>query len=108
MDTSRCLVILVLLAGCLLGANHSARADELLRTKMLADNCAVCHGTNCVGSLAIPNINGVMSAEDFLFKMNGFYFGDENATVMDRVARGLSRDQLNDLAYYFAKVNRSR
>lgn len=108
MDTILRLVVLLVLPCLLLSISSSAWADNVLRTKMLADNCAICHGTNCVGSLSIPNINGVMSAEDFLFKMNGFYFGDENATVMDRIAKGLSRDQLNDLAFYFAKINRSR
>jgi cytochrome c553 len=100
--------MLMVFSGFLLNTNDSAWAETALRTRMLADNCAICHGTNCVGSLAVPNINGVMSAEDFLFKMNGFYFGDENATVMGHIAKGLSRDQLNDLAFHFARINRSR
>lgn len=108
MNTVMRIVLLFALFGSLLTANSNAWADNVLRTKMLADNCSICHGTNCGGSLAIPNINGIMSARDFLFKMDGFYFGDENATIMGRIAKGLSRDQLNDLAFYFAKIDRSR
>jgi cytochrome c553 len=49
-----------------------------------------------------------MSADDFMFKMNGFYFGDETATVMGRIARGLNPEELQQLAYYFSKIDRSR
>jgi cytochrome c553 len=55
-----------------------------------------------MGSFSIPRINGTMKPEEFMFKMNGYFFGDENATVMGRVARGLTREELSELAYLFS------
>lgn len=97
--------ILLLVASLYAYANN-VRAESVSYVRLLADNCAVCHGTDCMGSLSIPRIKGTMQPQEFMFKMNGFFFGDENATVMGRIARGLTREQLNELAYFLSPVKR--
>jgi len=108
MDINTRILLLPIIVCVLLFSSNNAQADMLMRAKMIADSCSLCHGTDCAGSLAIPRINGVMSVDDFMYKMNGFYFGDETATVMGRVARGLNPEELSQLAYYFSKIDRSR
>ena len=99
------LSILLLVAGFLLYVN-SAHAETISRVRLLADNCAICHGTDCMGSFSIPRIKGTMQPQEFMFKMNGFFFGDENATVMGRVARGLTREEMSELAYFLSPLKR--
>lgn len=95
----------LLIASLYLHAN-TAQAESVSYVRLLADNCAICHGTDCMGSLSIPRIKGTMQPQEFMFKMNGFFFGDENATVMGRIARGLTREQLSELAYFLSPVKR--
>jgi cytochrome c553 len=99
------LSILLLVAGLLPYAN-SAQAETISSVRLLADNCAICHGTDCMGSFSIPRIKGTMQPQEFMFKMNGFFFGDENATVMGRVAQGLTREEMSELAYFLSPLKR--
>ena len=99
------LAILLLISSLYIYAD-TARAETISHVRLLADNCAVCHGTDCMGSFSIPRINGTMKPQEFMFKMNGFFFGDENATVMGRVAQGLTREELSELAYFLSPVKR--
>jgi cytochrome c553 len=108
MDTRARILLLPVIFCALYFPSTSSHADMLVRAQLIAASCNLCHGTDCMGALAIPRINGVMSADDFMFKMNGFYFGDETATVMGRIARGLNPEELQQLAYYFSKIDRSR
>ena len=83
---------------------HSIKAEQLSRARLIADSCAMCHGNACSGSLSIPAINGTMQPQEFMYKMNGFYFGDENTTVMGRIAQGLSREEMSELSFYFSQA----
>jgi cytochrome c553 len=85
---------------------HTVRAETISHVRLLADNCAICHGTDCMGSFSIPRIKGTMKPQEFMFKMNGFFFGDENATVMGRVAQGLTREELSELSYFLSPLKR--
>jgi cytochrome c553 len=99
------LPILLIVTGLFTYAN-SSHAETISRVRLLADNCAICHGTDCMGSFSIPRIKGTMQPKEFMFKMNGFFFGDETATVMGRVAQGLTREELSELAYFLSPLKR--
>ena len=69
---------------------------------MLADTCAGCHGPD--GSSmgpAIPNIAG-MSAEYFNTVMKEYADDDRYSTIMGRIARGYTKEEIALMADYFA------
>lgn len=70
---------------------------------MLAETCAGCHGPN--GSShgpAIPTIAG-MAKETFVDYMKAYQEGSRPATIMDRLAKGYTEQEINLMAAHFAK-----
>ena len=100
----------------LIGSIFMAGASTALAgpsAKAMADTCAGCHGTNgqSVGP-ASPNLAG-MSASYFIDSMNYFknlekdaWSGEDArpATIMNRIAKGYSDEQIEALAEYFASL----
>jgi cytochrome subunit of sulfide dehydrogenase len=92
-----------------LGAAGTAAAEEITPAELavLAGGCANCHGTD--GRLeggAGPAIAGE-SATVIEAKLLAFR-GDETpgATIMPRIAKGFSEDELRALARHFAEIER--
>lgn len=69
---------------------------------MLAGTCAACHGTNGSSVGITPSLAGG-TAEYFIDTMQAFKYGDRDATVMDRVAKGYSDEQIAKMGEFFAK-----
>lgn len=69
---------------------------------MLSQTCAACHGTNGSSVGVTPTIAGA-DPEYFIETMNAFKSGERKATVMDRVAKGYSDDEIKKMAEFFAK-----
>jgi sulfide dehydrogenase cytochrome subunit len=88
------LAVLALLPGAAL-AGPSGEA--------LAFTCAGCHGTDgsSVGP-SMPSIAG-MDPEVFVDAMKAYQADKRNATIMNRIARGYSDEQLKDMGWFFAK-----
>jgi cytochrome c553 len=86
-------LILVLAAGTASSAERSPAA--------LAAACATCHGTDGRSAGAIPSLAGMPAAE-FVASMAAFRSGAGEATVMDRIAPGMSPAEVDRLASYFA------
>lgn len=70
----------------------------------LANACASCHGPDGRSQGAIPSLAG-MPAQEFVAKMAAFRSGGGDATVMDRIAPGVSPAEVDALADYFAQLN---
>jgi cytochrome subunit of sulfide dehydrogenase len=90
-----------LIAG-LLTVGASAAADEIASSELLAFQCAGCHGFNghSVGP-ATPSLAGF--PEDYFVETMMAYKGETRyATIMDRVARGYSREDFEAMAAFFA------
>ncbi len=69
---------------------------------MLAETCAGCHGTDGVSAgPASPTIAG-MYDESFVETMKGFQDGSIYSTVMGRIAKGYSEDEIKLMATHFA------
>ena len=69
---------------------------------MLADTCAGCHGTDGASmGPAIPNIAGV-SAEYFNTVMKEYQEDDRASTIMGRIARGYTTEQIALMADLYA------
>ncbi len=74
---------------------HMARAD------ILSAPCAGCHGPN--GSSygpATPTIAGI-TEEYFIESMKAYVSGDRKSTVMGRIAKGYTEDEVKVMAKYF-------
>lgn len=96
---------LALGSGSLLWAAEGAPKPELISgasARMLAETCAGCHGTDgaSVGP-ASPTIGG-MNAEYFVEIMEGFRDDSIYSTVMGRIAKGYSDEELSAMADFFA------
>ena len=84
------------LAGTVASAAERAPAE-------LANACASCHGPDGRSQGAIPNLAGMPAAE-FVARMEVFRSGNGDATVMDRIAPGVSPAEVDALADYFANL----
>ncbi|WP_156098562.1 c-type cytochrome [Thermopetrobacter sp. TC1] len=72
--------------------------------KMLAAQCDGCHGPNgASGGPAIPNIGGI--SKDYMIEvMKGFKSGEVPSTIMGRIAKGYSDDEIERLANHYASL----
>lgn len=97
----RKIIFSLLLAGSL-AFGASALADGPSAT-MLSNTCAGCHGTDgsSVGQ-AMPTISG-MSVEYFVDSMLQYLNGERPATVMDRIAKGYSDEEVELMAVWFSE-----
>jgi sulfide dehydrogenase cytochrome subunit len=92
---------LALAGGALaLGLSSGAHSEEIASGKMLVDTCAGCHGThgNSVGP-ASPSIAG-MDPLVFSDMMIAFQEDDTYSTIMGRIARGYSEDEIERMGVY--------
>lgn len=71
----------------------------------LAASCAACHGSqgNSVGGTSV--LAG-LDASHFVLQMMAFRNGSRSSTVMHRHAKGLTTEEINDLAVYFSQQKR--
>lgn len=68
---------------------------------MLGSHCTGCHGTNGVSAgPASPTIAGI-SEEFFIETMTAFKAGKRHSTVMGRLAKGYTDDEIKVMAKYF-------
>lgn len=69
----------------------------------LAFTCAGCHGTDgsSVGPSS-PSIAG-MDPEVFVDAMQAYKADQRNATIMDRIAKGYTDEQIKGMSWFFAK-----
>jgi cytochrome c553 len=84
-------------------ADENAVATPHIQT--LAASCAACHGSqgNSVGGTSV--LAG-LDASHFVLQMIAYRDGSRIATVMHRHAKGLTVEEINDLAVYFAQQKR--
>ena len=90
----------LLAGGFLLGGAAFAATPS---ASMLANTCAGCHGTDGVShGPATPTIAG-NSAEYFEEVMEAYQNGDRRSTIMGRIAKGYTKEEIKLLASYFSK-----
>lgn len=82
-----------------LGAAQAAEPDS--RAYMLASSCAACHGPDGNSPDAIPSLNG--KSKDYIADaMKAFKSDRRQATVMNRLAKGYSDEEIDIIAGWFA------
>ena len=82
----------------------AAEADSHLR--VLAASCAACHGSNGNSVGGTPVLAG-LDAAHFKLQMKSFRSGERSSTVMHHHAKGLTEDEIEALAGYFAAQPRT-
>ena len=103
-----CLPAIALILGA--DAVRPAGADETadtLRGYMLGASCLNCHGDGGPDGSGIPSLAG-RSAADIVLAMRQFRDGGRGATVMARLARGYSDEEIAELASWLAKRTSSQ
>lgn len=73
--------------------------------QMLANTCAGCHGNKGESKGAAPSING-LSAEQLVQAMQEYRSDKRPGTIMNRVAKGYSDEELKAMADYFASLKK--
>lgn len=86
--------------GLLAGPGLAAGTGEGAR---LANACTSCHGLEGRSVGATPVLAG-QAEQDLLAKLEAFKQGTAEATIMNRLARGYTDDELAALAAYFSSV----
>jgi cytochrome subunit of sulfide dehydrogenase len=96
----------VLLSG-LAAANDLAQDAATLHTRGMAATCANCHGTEgrTTDGSAIPSLAG-MPREYMITQIKAFKDGSRPATVMHQLSKGLTDQQVETVATYFASLKR--
>ncbi len=92
--------------GVAVASAQAAEKKEVLEgapARLLAAQCDGCHGFNGVSAgPSIPSIGGF--SKDYMMEvMEGFREGDVPATLMDRIARGYTEEEIEKIAGYYAK-----
>lgn len=85
-----------------LGSSGVATAEgDIASAEMLSNTCAGCHGTYGASTgPAIPTIAG-LSKEYFVEVMKAYQEGTAYSTIMGRIAKGYSEDEIKAMAGYF-------
>jgi len=70
---------------------------------MLANTCAGCHGTNgSSAGPASPTIAGI-SVDYFIETMEAYQKAERPSTIMSRIAKGYTKEEVELMAKFFAK-----
>jgi cytochrome subunit of sulfide dehydrogenase len=82
-----------------------AQAESTDRIRLLAANCANCHGTDGVSQGGTPALSGLARAY-IIEQMQDFKTGKRAATVMHQLARGYTDVEIEALAVHFSQQKR--
>jgi len=83
----------------------SAHAAGISKIDIIVSTCFTCHGVNGIGSGKIPELRGLKKS-DITESLLGFASGDEKSTIMGRHAKAYSKQEINQLAEYFASLKK--
>ena len=84
-------------------ANFFASVATAQTPPVAANGCLMCHGIAGQGSNGIPAIMKVQSGADFTTTMMLFAENKKPGTIMGRVARGYTDEDMAALAAWFGK-----
>ena len=100
MKQSKTLTAALLACGFALSGSVSADTPS---AEMLSFTCAGCHGTGGISNgPATPSLAGI-STEYFGDAMKEYKEGERPATIMTRIAKGYSEEEIELMAGYFSK-----
>lgn len=83
-----------------IGMSNSANA-EMASGEVLANTCFSCHGPAGESAGAMPSLKG-KTGTYITARMEGYRSGTLKATVMNRIAKGYTSQEIKSLAGYFS------
>lgn len=103
VKTATAISWILLGTGLLPSLSAAAQEGAGRSTEALVFNCFTCHGPRGRGSEPIPAIGGKPAA-DLLGKLRDFRNGRRDPTIMDRIARGYTDEELGRIADYLSSL----
>lgn len=97
------IIQLFLFSYFLLCTSSSIAETEAKQAEALVFNCYTCHATDDGRSGEIPKLTGI-SAKRLEEKLLLFRLDQEQATIMNRIAKGYSEDEIKVIADYLANL----
>lgn len=86
-----------------LGASALVSAQDPNQARLLASNCANCHGTDGRSQGGIPALTGL--AKPYIVqRMQDYKSGKGTATIMHQLAKGYTDAEIEALAAYFSSL----
>ncbi|MGH6622862.1 MAG: c-type cytochrome [Burkholderiaceae bacterium] len=85
-----------------LAASASAQSTPADSARVLAGNCANCHGTTGNAKGAMPSLAG-RDRKYIIEQMQAFRDGKRPATIMHQLAKGYTDQQVELIADFFAR-----
>lgn len=83
----------------------SVIAGDAAKGKAKASSCAACHGGNGISQIPMyPNLAG-QKQQYLILQLKAFRDGNRQNMVMAPMAKGLSDEDIEDLAAYFSGLN---
>jgi sulfide dehydrogenase cytochrome subunit len=70
---------------------------------LLIGGCQGCHGVSGQGGHGIPSIKANHNRDEFIALMRSFSANERPATIMGRISRGYSPEQIALLAAHYAR-----
>ncbi|MBL8689602.1 MAG: c-type cytochrome [Rhodospirillaceae bacterium] len=92
----------IIVAGIVALAVAPASA-QTADVSILASTCSGCHGANADGSGGIPGLKGQQQAY-IADQLKAFKGGSRPATVMNRLAKGYTDEEIAGLALHFSRL----
>ena len=89
-----CFVTLLLAVG-------TAQAQQPPNGLALSLNCSTCHGLDGKGATTVTPLKG-MASEAIVTSLKLFKSGERPATIMNRIAKGFSDEEIQAIAQYLA------
>ena len=100
-QTRKCLLVFAGFFMFFSSALAFAQGEISPHVQVLSASCAACHGTNGNSVGGTPVLAGLDRAH-FITQMMAFRTGERSSTVMHRHAKGLTQEEISDLADFFA------
>lgn len=92
------------IALCLLLFSAGPVFAQATDTPLLIGGCQGCHGVSGEGGHGIPSIKANHSRDEFIAIMRAFSANERPATVMGRISRGYTAEQIALLAAHYARA----
>jgi len=96
------LLLAIMFGAAVAAGAHPAEAQSA-DVSILALTCSGCHGRDVKGSGAVPALRGLPSGH-LTTQLKAFKTGERPATVMNRLARGYTDEEIAGLATYFSQL----
>ncbi len=97
-DSAAMLALAILFAGAPLAAAGAASPAE-----RLASPCQGCHGQDGANGQGMPPLRNTRGVAEFAALLRDFRAGSQPGTVMGRIARGYTDDEIAVLARFYGK-----